>query len=154
MLPILATAVRRCAAEKAQKGAADEAQPRAAAPESSKRPEQYLLLVSACAHGSSCHEFGDHGIMAIIHTENNLMQGILPDELQAMVEQMEELNVARPAAVAKGRAMLSAIGQCVVAGVADIFKIVPFMLGAGTRVPQFDRFVPTEYNPTRYVICQ
>ena len=92
--------------------------------------------------------------MVTIYTENNVTQGILPDELQAVVEQMENLEVARPAAVMKGRAMLSAIGECVGAGVASDFQFVPFMLGAGTRVPQFDTFVPTEYNPTRYVMCQ
>ncbi|CAL8463864.1 g3399 [Coccomyxa elongata] len=94
LLPILATAVRRRAADKAQL--------HAAAPESSKRTEQHVLL------------------------------GILPDELQEVVDQMQQLDVARR--------------------VASDFKFVPFLLGAGTRVPQFDKFVPTMYNPIRLFI--
>lgn len=94
--------------------------------------------------------------MVTIHTENHVThaQGILPDHVHKVVKQMEDLGVARPAAVMKGRAMLSAIGECVVAGVASDFKFVPFMLGSGTRLPQFDTFVPYGYNPTRYVMCQ
>ncbi|CAL8463222.1 g2756 [Coccomyxa elongata] len=144
LLPILATAVRRHAADKAQL--------HAAAPESSKRTEQHVLLVTACVHGSPCYESGGDVVKVTLRTKNNVMQGILPDELQAVMDQMQQMDIARGAAVMKGRAMLSAIGECVAAGVASDFKFVPFLLGAGTRVPQFDKFVPTEYNPTRLFI--
>lgn len=74
------------------------------------------------------------------------MQGVLLDELQSVLEKAKRAGMNEEDAAAFGRDMCSAYGGLVRDGTAKRHGAALMLIGAGTRAPHDDVFLPTGYN--------
>ena len=74
-----------------------------------------------------------------------VLQGIQLDELQKI---MEDVATDFPADIAAkfGRNMFREVGEMVVRGIAQKHGIALVLIGAGTRAPHDNIFLPTDFN--------
>ena len=75
-----------------------------------------------------------------------ILQGIQLDELQSVLESLPD-EVLSPGAAAKfGRNMCHVVGELVAFGFAKKYGIALMLIGAGTRAPHDNIFVPTDFR--------
>ena len=75
-----------------------------------------------------------------------MLQGIQLDELQSVLECLQTVDILPGAAAKFGRDMCHEVGELVAHGIARNYGIALMLIGAGTRAPHDNIFVPTAFN--------